>query len=158
MVLNFLSWIWRAKRSYCSGVNLYIFPWIQYHGSQTFTLFRISVSSSLDWVLISHPSYGDLYESHYRAVLAPVSLVWSRFVLFGPSWPSVTVFPCLALFSLDPVWPFFGPICMGIVPYMTTLGAIFRVNLYSWPNKIPIWIMISFKEHKLWTRDLLLRN
>ena len=123
MVLNFLSWTWRAKRSYCSGVNLYIFPWIQYHGSQSVILFQISVSSSLDWVLISHPSYGDLYESHYRAMLALVS---PGLVQVFPIWPQLTqfhtVWPCLALFG--PIRPFFGSVCTGIVPYVATLRAI----------------------------------
>ena len=131
------------------------------HGSQTLTLFHRSVSSSLDWVLTSQQSYGD---SYMKAIAGPgwlwlapvgtglvqVCLIWHQLAKFH------TVWPCLALF--DPVWPCFGPICIGVVRYMATLGTIFRVNLYSWPSKIPLWFMIKSKEHKIWTKYGLLRN
>ena len=57
MGLDFLFWTWSMKRSYYTGVNLYVLPCNQYRGSQTLTLFDKYVSSSLHWVLTSRPSY-----------------------------------------------------------------------------------------------------
>ena len=87
MVLDLLFWTWSMKRSYYTGVNLYC---NQYPGPQTLTLFHKSVSSSLYWVLTSRPSYGDSYESNYRAQLVPV---WHCLTPSGPDWT------CLALFG-----------------------------------------------------------
>ena len=148
------------RQSIC--LNLKPIPWI----SNLNLVPKICLFFSL-LSLTSRPSYGDSYKSHYRAKFVPDCSGWPILCRFAPlshclaCWASFGAFgPSLVQFGL--VWLYLAPFkkrffCIGILPH-TTLGSIFSVNPFSWPNKITLWFTILYKKYKIWPRDVLLRS